>query len=62
MSLGLNIDFNLFEYILAMFTGEQEKITKNRPIDSEVSSAKSIFLGEEKEFLRKLSLNLKLSI
>ncbi len=62
MSVGLGIDFNLLEYVFTMLGENRKKITKNHLADFEVSSVKSIFLSEKKEFLKKLFIDLKLRI
>jgi hypothetical protein len=62
MFVRLGIDFNLFEYVLTMLGENRKKITKNHLADFEVSSVKSIFLSEKKEFLEKLVIDLKLRI
>jgi hypothetical protein len=60
--LNLASIFNLFECISTIFGEEQKKIIEKHLADSEVFSAKSIFLSEEKTFLEKLFVTLKLSI
>jgi hypothetical protein len=54
MSVGLGIDFNLLEYVFTMLGENRKKITKNHLADFEVS--------DEKEFLKKLFIDLKLRI
>ncbi len=62
MSVGLGIDFNLFDYVFTILGENRKKIIKNYRAAFEVYSVKSIFLSEKKEFLKKLFIDLKLRI
>jgi hypothetical protein len=58
MSVGLGIDFNLFEYVMTVFGENRKKISQNHLVDLEISSVKRAFLGKEKEFSRNLFVTL----
>ncbi len=62
MSAGLGMDLNLSWVCFDYIGREQKKITKNHLANFEVSSVKSVCLSEEKEFLKKLFIDLKLRI